>query len=697
MNAKLGTWLKDHYPDVKSDLFSAFMVRNAELALSKGQLGFMTPFVWMFISSYEKLRSFIINGKTITSLVQLEYSGFDGATVPICTFTVENSYRPEFNGGYVKLSNFRGSDNQAPKTLEAIKNPKCGWFYRASAADFKKIPGSPIAYWAPSSVIRAFEKRFFLDDLVHARIALATGDNGRFIRSWPEVSYQKLGLDTKSNEESIRSGKKWFPCNKGGEFRKWYGNNDNLVNWFNDGEEVKSLTDPETGRIRSHNYNGEFGFKESVTWSALSSSKLGVRYSQNGFMFVTPGSSAFKKNESVSLHHVQSLLSSKVADYFLRLISATMNIEVGNILRIPALQTNPDVVTLSLSAIDLSKRDWDSYETSWDFKKLPLLCSGINSNIKDSYHKIRKYWKAMTIEMQEIEVKNNSIFIEAYGLQDELTKEVPLNEITLSCNPHYRYGGEKTEDELEALLTVDTMKELVSYGVGCMFGRYSLDKDGLVLANQGENYNDYLKLVPKPSLNPDQDNVIPVLDGDWFSDEISGCFKKFLKVAFGEKNFEENLKFIEDAVGKDIRKYFAKDFYNDHVKMYKKRPIYWMFSSPNGTFNALVYMHRYTPDTVSIVLNSYLREFRTKLNSKRENLERLSTDASASARDKTAAIKEIEQLKKMIVELDEYEKDILYPLATQRLEIDLDDGIKANYPKFGKALKPIKGLDKDED
>ncbi|MAT50435.1 MAG: type II restriction endonuclease subunit M [Porticoccaceae bacterium] len=290
------------------------------------------------------------------------------------------------------------------------------------------------------------------------------------------------------------------------------------------------------------------------------------------------------------------------------------------------------------------------------------------------------------------------MFIEAYGLQDELKPEVPLNEITLTCNPHYRYGNDKSEEELEAQLLADTMRELVSYAVGCMFGRYALDKPGLILANQGETIEDYLKRVSEPSFPADDDNVIPMLDGDWFTDDIAERFRKFLRVAFGEEHYEENLRFVEQSLnikGKrnyTIRDYFLGEFYSDHVRLYKKRPIYWLFSSPKGSFNALIYMHRYRPDTVSVVLNDYLREFRTKLNSHKNHLDAVSIRTSATQGEKTKALKEIEKINKMIAELDDYEREVLYPLATEQVAIDLDDGVKVNYPKFGNALKKIPGL-----
>ena len=300
--------------------------------------------------------------------------------------------------------------------------------------------------------------------------------------------------------------------------------------------------------------------------------------------------------------------------------------------------------------------------------------------------------------MQHLEEENNRIFINAYGLQDELTPDVPLNEITLTCNPHYRYGDNKTEDELETLLLADTMRELVSYAVGCMLGRYALDKPGLILANQGETIEDYLKQIPESSFPADDDNVIPMLNGDWFTDDITERFRKFLRVSFGDDHYEENLQFVEQSLnikGKrnySIRDYFLGEFYTDHVKRYKKRPIYWLFSSPKGSFNALIYMHRYRPDTVSVILNDYLREFNTKLISHKNHLEAVSISTSASQGEKTKALKEIEKTNKMITEMEGYEREVLYPLATEQVEIDLDDGVKVNYPKFGKALKKIAGL-----
>ena len=402
--------------------------------------------------------------------------------------------------------------------------------------------------------------------------------------------------------------------------------------------------------------------------------------------------------------------------------------------------------------IKYSQTDWDYYETSWDFKDLPLLRPEFRRDtLAATYAALRQHWREMTLEMKRLEEENNRIFIDAYGLQEELTPDVPIEEITLTCNPHYRYGGKAAvnskqlsvvgdrwpqvtgawpegDEGLEMRLLADTMREFISYAVGCMFGRYSLDKPGLILANQGETVEDYIQKVrsqrpalsaaegpevrrretedgrqtsdigPRTSDNltfpPDQNNVIPILDGDWFPDDITERFKRFLRVTFGEEHYEENLDFIEAALGKDIRRYFLREFYADHVKRYKKRPIYWLFSSPKGHFNALIYMHRYRPDTLSVILNDYLREFRAKLRAEQAHLEKLAGNPAMSRGERTRALKRVEELKKILADLDAYENEILFPLATQKITIDLDDGVKVNYNKFGRALKRVSGLSK---
>jgi hypothetical protein len=399
---------------------------------------------------------------------------------------------------------------------------------------------------------------------------------------------------------------------------------------------------------------------------------------------------------------VLPFLNSKVPHEILEAKNPTLSTQNSDINAIPFTRVgDADSTQLGQNTRNVlgnTRSDWDAYETSWDFTTLPLLSPDHRAETMDAtYTTLRAHWQSMTDEMQRLEEENNRIFIGAYGLQDELTPEVPIEEITLTCNPAYRYGVKSTEADRETRLRADTMAEFLSYAVGCMFGRYSLDAPGLILANQGERLEDYLARIPDPSFMPDEDNVIPVLDGDWFADDITERFRLFLRTTFGEAHFQENLRYIEDALGKDIRKYFTKDFYADHVKRYKKRPIYWMFSSAKGTFNALIYMHRYRGDTVSVLLNDYLREFISKLEGERGRLEKLSDDPSASQGQRTKALKDMAVIAKQIDELNEWERDVVFPLAQAKIEIDLDDGVKANYPKFGEALKKIPGLEAKDD
>lgn len=578
------------------------------------------------------------------------------------------------------------------------------YFFRASAEDFKRIPGSPIAYSA-SGEIRDLFSHGVLANFADTRLGMATADNNRFLRFWHEVGYDEICFKASSRKEAEQSQKRWFPYQKGGEYRKWFGNVEYCVDWANDGEAIQNFKDIDTGKVRSHNYNLDFIFCRGVTWNALTSGKTSARISENS-LFDNAGSSLFVKR-GVTEETVMGLVNSNVMLEVFPLISPTLNYQPGDLSKLPAFF--PDHLQAELSkviskAIEFEKVDWNSYETSWDFRSLPLLQADYRKpKLKASYHSLRTHWREMTLEMQRLEEENNRIFIDAYGLQDELTPEVPLAEITLTCNPHYRYGGDKTEEELEALLLADTMRELVSYAVGCMFGRYSLDKPGLILANQGDTLADYLAQVPQPRFAADDDNVIPMLDGDWFADDITLRVRQFLRVAFGDAHYEDNLAFIEQALnikGKrnyGLRDYLLGEFYADHVKRYKKRPIYWLFSSPKGSFNALIYMHRYRPDTVSVVLR-YLRDYREKLVTEKDRQATISINPASSQGDKTRALKETDRLAKVLAELEDYERDVLFPLATRQVPIDLDDGVKVNYLKFEGALKKIPGLAaKDED
>ena len=708
MNGRLATWAKSNYENSRADLFSMFIERNLGLTQNGGSVAMITMQGWMFLSTYEKLRNALLHQSTILSMAHLGARAFDsigGEVVATTAFVLKNICNQEFKGAYLRLVTGSSEAEKEKAIIEAVRNPTCAWRYLVSATDIMTIPGYPIAYWVSKDVIRAFDECETLNNVIEMRKGLATSDNGRFLREWHECELNKIGFNLSSRAESEKSGKKWFPIHKGGPFRKWYGNHENVINWENDGYEIRNFYDDD-GKLRSRPQNLEYSFKQALTWSKITSGNFTARYCSGGFLFDDAGAIGHSKNANL-LKTILPILTSKIGNRFLEIINPTLNYQIGDVGRLPLIDTTKlnYIVTQQVSdCIAISSKDWDSYETSWDFTSLPLLNPDYRQpTLKATYQKLRAHWREMTLEMQRLEQENNRIFIDAYGLQDELDEKVDLRQITLTCNPHYRYGNDKSEDELEALLLADTMRELVSYAVGCMFGRYALDKPGLILANQGETIEDYIKRIPEPTFEADDDNVIPMLDGNWFTDDIAERFRKFLRVAFGEEHYEANLKFIEQALnlkGKrnySIRDYFLGEFYSDHVKRYKKRPIYWLFSSPKGSFNALIYMHRYRPDTVSVVLNDYLREFRTKLTSHKNHLEAVSISASASQGEKTKALKEIEKITKMIAEMEEYEREVLYPLATEQVEIDLDDGVKVNYPKLGAALKKIVGLDAQED
>jgi hypothetical protein len=566
-------------------------------------------------------------------------------------------------------------------------------FFRASAVDFEKIPGSPIAYWVPHSLTEVFDSNPTFGALLEAREGLTTGSNETYVRYAFEVSMGRACISAATRDDASKSGKKWFPYNKGGEFRKWYGNDVFVVNWMNDGHELQNTSHPSDERIWAHNFNLDFIFRSFITWSDITSKGLSVRSFPAGYIFDATGLSAFERGEGQHRFYVMGICNSHVGSYIAKILNPTMHFKSGDFAKVPFVSKEREAVVANvMEALNMATSDWDEMEVSPRFSNLHLLKTEHHRpNLRSCYQDLRREWLSMTRAMHRLEEENNRIVIDAYGLQDELTPDVPLNEITLTCNPHYRYGGDKTDDELEASLLADTMREFLSYAVGCMFGRYSLDKPGLVLANQGETLADYLHQVPEPRFMPDDDNVIPLLDGEWFPDDVTERFRQFLRVTFGSEHYVENLAFIENALGKDVRKYFLKDFYADHVKRYKKRPIYWLFASPKGTFSALIYLHRYRPDTVSVVLQ-YLRDFRKKLAARLEHLQQVQVSTAASQGEKTKAGKEADTIRKQQLELDDYERDTLYPLATEQVELDLDDGVKVNYLKLGGALKTIPGL-----
>jgi type II restriction/modification system DNA methylase subunit YeeA len=687
MEETLKQFVEKEYKTTKSDLFACFQVQVSNFTNEDGLIGFICPYVWMFIKSYEWLRENTIANTTIASLIQLEYNAFGPAVVPICTFVLRNKFINNYKGSYIKLSEFKGVKNQKPKTIEAIQNPDCGWIHIASQKDFEKIPSHPIGYWLSHSFYNLFRTGKSLRTLASPRQGIATANNNRFLKGWHEVKYSSFLKNCKTVDECIQSKKKWYPYNKGGSFRKWYGNNFYVINWFNDGNEIKKF---KGSVIR----NPSYFFKEGLTWTSLTIVSFNSRYSEKGFLFDSKGPVLFQEQKDENLDYfLLGMINSNVINEQLKVLSPTLDYNqgpVGNI-ALPSKINFNDINFITKQCIESSKLEWNSRETSWDFQMNELI--RINGqDIEEAFDSYQQYWQKKFFELHKNEEELNRYFIEIYGLQDELKPDVPLKDITIL--------KEETSIVDGALVFRDSeiMTQFISYAVGCMFGRYSLDKTGLILANKGETLETYLESLQASNSKfktqedltfvPDDDNVIPVLDNEWFEDDIVNRFYAFLKATFGKPNFDKNLAFLEDAVG-DIRKYFLKTFYIDHVKRYKKRPIYWLFSSPSGAFNALIYMHRYTPDTLNTMLNGYLKEYQEKLKAQDTQLahvKNIGTD-----REKINAEKKQARISKVLIELQEYDRE-LFKIATERIAIDLDDGVLVNYNKFGNIIKSVSGL-----
>jgi hypothetical protein len=663
MNTTLSKFLLRNYEVGKNDLMTAFILRCTALSRAKSHVAAVTLDSWMFLSTFKHFRKELLHRAGISSMLHVGWNCFpDGHVYNRGVALTLQKGSPQIVGQYLNLSDVPATVDKNGYFKE--KTRQDGAFIEKVSAEFSKLPGQPIAYFLSDQVLALYD-RGTLGGQYDISNCIQPGSSEEFLRFWFEVSNEKIG-------------DKWIMCSKGGDYRKWYGNQDYVINYGGKGTELLSH---KSTTLRSP----EKYFQPGIVWTRVTSANPSFRIWPKEYLVSDAGPILFCEDKDKL-----GLLNSNLSKHLLEALSPTINIQTGDVSSLPNLRSetvaqNVEVI-LRLSTADYEQSDWCQ-----DFQKPQILVESVDT-LEGTYTTHRTHWQSMTDEMQRLEEENNRIFIDAYGLQDELTPEVPIEEITLTCNPAYRYGIKNDAAANEARLRADTMAEFLSYAVGCMFGRYSLDAPGLILANQGERLADYLARIPEPSFMPDEDNVIPVLDADWFPDDITERFRLFLRATFGETHFRENLRYIEDALGKDIRKYFTKDFYTDHVKRYKKRPIYWMFSSPKGTFNALIYMHRYRADTVSVLLNDYLREFVTKLEGERARLEKLSDDPTATQGQKTKALKDASAVAKQIDELNEWERDVIFPLAQQKIEIDLDDGVKANYPKFGTALKKIAGL-----
>lgn len=649
MNPKLNEFIKQKYADYKSDFFSAFIIRASEMTKQEGYCGFFTPYVWMFIQSYEKLRKYLYSKATIETLIQFEYSAFEEATVPVCTFAFKNSYINK-KGCYLRLVDFRGGmEIQRQKTLEAISNHNCGFYYEQYSDNFATIPGAPVAYWVSEKLTEAFTLKTLYDYTISPSQNV-TGNNNRFLRKFWELAQEKI--DLKDN---------WIFYAKGGGYRKWWGNLYDVINWTPEARNIYQYGD---GLHASQIINKDYWYKKGITWGLITSALPSFRIMPEGATFDKGGSTIIV--DEFVYNFTLGLLNSKVYIPISELFNPTLNFQVKDIRSLPIkLEYKAIVDQLVENNIFNSKSDWDAFETSWDFTKHPLLRN--KSKISEAYSEWEAECNARFTQLKANEEELNRIFIDIYGLQDELTPEVEDKDVTVR----------------KADLQRD-IKSLLSYAVGCMFGRYSLDVEGLAYAGGEWDESKYV------TFKPDEDNVIPITDEDYFEDDIIGRLIAWLKVVYGAETLEENLRFIADALGtsgdtarQKIRNYFLKDFFKDHCKIYQKRPIYWLYDSgkQNG-FKALIYMHRYNADTSGQVRAEYLGKMEETYESEINRMQDIMDNGAG--REVALAGKRKEKLQKQLHECRDYDA-VLGHIALASIAIDLDDGVKVNYVKVQTA------------
>lgn len=662
--------MKKNYPDSKADLFAVFIEKCGQMPKKNGYQAMITQHSWMFLSSFEKLRTKLLT-VDIVNMAHLGARAFEeigGEVVQTTSFVIRKSHIVDYKGEYCRLIE--------PTTQQGKEDMflSCENRYTADQSNFLKIPGSPIAYWVSENFTALFAGKT-IRDIAFAGIGMRTGDNDRFLRFWHEIERNKMYCSCANAEEALRVHAKWIPYNKGGEFRRWYGNNEYVVNWENDGKEIKDNTRrvyPQLGdNLGWKISNEQYYFHEGITWTVVSSKKTSFRRYYQGAIISNSGQSVISDNTEL-LDYLTGLLNTNIVADILAIISPTIGFESGYINKIPVIYNDSksaDIQKLAKCNIKCSRDDWDSFETSWDFEHHPLLRKV--PTIAEAFAQWQAECDERFNQLKANEEKLNRIFIDIYGLQDELTPEVEDKDVTVR----------------KADLGRD-IRSFISYAVGCMFGRYSLDMDGLAYAGGEWDTSKYTSFVA------DKDNVIPICDDEYFEDDIVGMFVEFVKIVYGEDTLEENLKFVADALGgkgspRDvIRDYFIKEFYKDHCKTYQKRPIYWLFDSgkKNG-FKALIYMHRYQPDTIARIRTDYVHEQQARYRTALEDLTNRMESASTSERVKLN--KKHKKLQDQAEEIRLYEEKI-HHLADQMIGIDLDDGVKHNYTIFKDVLAKIK-------
>lgn len=677
MNAALSNYVKKNYEEGKADLFSVFMQMAEERLAENGKYGMINMQSWMFLSSFEKLRTHLLETLQIDSMLHLGPRTFDelsGEVVQNTAFVV-TKHTPYTTGTYFRLVDGKNCGDKERMFLTGENG-----YPHVSQQNFEKIPGCPIGYWVSERMIEAFVEYLPLSSLATTRIGLVTGDNPHYLRFWREVSMKKLSF-TANN--SIR----WYPLSKGGTFRKWFGNNEVVLDWLNDGEELLNRKADSGKRLLAHNFNGEFALREGITLPAICSGNFSARYQPTGFFFDSASTNTFPKEEK-NIYTLLALLNSKITKEVLDVVNPTLNILPGYIDCIPycsELNHNDETETLVSQNISISRTDWDAHETSWDFQENELVRlskeqgegSHRLSDLMDAY---REHWTEQFLQLHANEEELNRQFIEIYGLEDELTPDVPPEEITI-----LQQGEISIENEQIVWHDDVIVKQLISYAVGCMLGRYCLDKLGLHIAYPeptAEEIAAYTFNGKQWSI--DEDGILLLMPSDTdFADNATVMFKRWLVVAFGEDTLVDNLNCVEAALGKSLDDYFVKDFWKDHKKMYQNRPIYWLFSSKKGAFQCLAYMHRMNAYTAERIRTKYLLSHIEWLVQQQTEME--ANAANLNARER----KRLDSITRQIAECREYH-DRLHTVADEQIAFDLDDGVVVNYAKFGDVLAKLK-------
>lgn len=706
MNSTLSKYVKDEYEKGKADLCTTFMLMQAEKTTKGGYYANIIPPSWMFLSTFEGLRRSIINGQTIQSLLHLSRGVF-GADFGSVSCVIQNKKINEATGTYFRLieRTFQEFDQKHLQQLfeKTLANHDFKYYFadytkditdivynengakifypNVSQKNFEYIPGSPIGYWVSPKIIKVFTSNLALSAVCSPTQGLATADNARFLRLWHEVSQSRIGFGFENAASAARSQKKWFPCNKGGSFRKWYGNQTHLVNWENDGYEIKNFTNSE-GKQLSRPQNTKYYFKEAISWSAISSGiGLSFRYFPKGFIFDHAACNLYCDNLLQTLAYINTNL----VRLFSNVINPTLNMFNGALGNIPYLVSESSDYLVEQN-ISLSKRDWDAHETSWDFEENALTFISkrldVKKNLAEIVEQYKEEWTERFMQLHANEEELNRQFIEIYGLQDELTPDVPLDEITI-----LQQGEIKIEDNQIKWNNDVLVKQLISYAVGIWMGRYRLDKPGLNIAHPEPTDEE---LAPYnyqgTTVNIDDDGIIPILpQGCPFDDNLPNRIADFIRIAFGEEHLTENLNYMEKLLGMSIEQYVMKDFWKDHKKMYQNRPIYWLFSSKKGAFKCITYMHRMDAYTAERVRSKYLLPYIEMLQNKVNDLSNRAAQLSTTER------RQLDNYKKTLEECNEYH-DRLQVLAedTERTSFDLDDGVVVNYAKYSDVLAKLK-------